>query len=372
MRCFFALILYLTVIFSLKSQTKSSENFISYIGIYQKFLSPIIGGNCPMYPSCSNFGLQAFTTFQPFTAFALTTDRLMRCNHDLKFYKKITWNDERFRFDSCQFLTTDNRLIKNQLFAYSDTTANPDLSFIKYLINEGLFINAITEIEKLIYYKKEINNRELYVNYLICLQNINKTNKAILEYEYFQPILKNDPVILSQIGELNSSISNYNIAISFYKKSNYFASDTFLINKNLLHIANEYCKLNQLDSAILNLNSITHTNFYYDKAMFNKQLIENQRNKKYKKLYVAGMLSVLPGVGYVYSKHYQTAFTSLLINSLMFYATYSSIKSKNYGMSALVGIFGFSFYIGNIFGSIKSVSRYNINLNNELVDKLKY
>jgi hypothetical protein len=40
-------------------------------------------------------------------------------------------------------------------------------------------------------------------------------------------------------------------------------------------------------------------------------------------------------------------------------ATYSSIKSKNYGLAALTGAFSVGFYVGNITGSIKSTKRYN-------------
>lgn len=71
------------------------------------------------------------------------------------------------------------------------------------------------------------------------------------------------------------------------------------------------------------------------------------------------MLSVIPGAGYAYTKQYQTAITSLLINSVLAYATYTCIKRDNYGMAALSGIFSLTFYFGNILGAGKSANRYN-------------
>jgi putative component of membrane protein insertase Oxa1/YidC/SpoIIIJ protein YidD len=65
-------------------KTESAAN--DYIGVYQKFIGGIRGQDCPMYPSCSNFGLKTFNEKSFITAFALTSDRLLRCGHDHKNY----------------------------------------------------------------------------------------------------------------------------------------------------------------------------------------------------------------------------------------------------------------------------------------------
>lgn len=49
---------------------------------FQKTLSRADGSRCPMYPSCSHYSRQAFEQNNPFTAWILTADRLLRCGRD--------------------------------------------------------------------------------------------------------------------------------------------------------------------------------------------------------------------------------------------------------------------------------------------------
>jgi putative membrane protein insertion efficiency factor len=62
--------------------------FVLLIRFYQIFISPTKGQQCPMYPTCSQFGLEAFNRFGPILGWVLTADRLHRCGHDLKYYKR--------------------------------------------------------------------------------------------------------------------------------------------------------------------------------------------------------------------------------------------------------------------------------------------
>ena len=88
----------------------------------------------------------------------------------------------------------------------------------------------------------------------------------------------------------------------------------------------------------------------------NYETINNFKILKEKNPTLSGIISIIPGAGYFYTGHKQTAVSAFVINSLLAYATFTNIKSKNYGMAILTGIFNLSFYIGNFQGSIKSVS----------------
>jgi len=59
------------------------------IRAYQKFISGISGLSCPMYPSCSRFGLTSVRKHGVFLGFLMMTDRLHRCGHDLFQYRKV-------------------------------------------------------------------------------------------------------------------------------------------------------------------------------------------------------------------------------------------------------------------------------------------
>ncbi len=62
---------------------------IFLVRAYQRFISDISGLSCPMYPSCSRFGLEAVKKHGVFLGFLMMTDRLHRCGHDLFQYRKV-------------------------------------------------------------------------------------------------------------------------------------------------------------------------------------------------------------------------------------------------------------------------------------------
>ncbi len=57
-----------------------SRLLIFIIRIYQKILSPYLGGNCRFYPSCSEYAVQAIHKYGPLQGTAKGAWRLLRCN----------------------------------------------------------------------------------------------------------------------------------------------------------------------------------------------------------------------------------------------------------------------------------------------------
>ncbi|HON32418.1 MAG TPA: membrane protein insertion efficiency factor YidD [Candidatus Syntrophosphaera thermopropionivorans] len=68
------------------------------VEFYQKAISPVKQQNCPMYPSCSNYGLEALEKYGLRGIF-YTVDRLNRCGHDLQYYIKVIVDDEIYFLD---------------------------------------------------------------------------------------------------------------------------------------------------------------------------------------------------------------------------------------------------------------------------------
>ena len=52
---------------------------LSFLRVYQVFLSPFFGGACKFYPSCSNYAYQAITRHGARRGFVLALRRLLRC-----------------------------------------------------------------------------------------------------------------------------------------------------------------------------------------------------------------------------------------------------------------------------------------------------
>jgi putative membrane protein insertion efficiency factor len=54
--------------------------FVYLIKGYQKFIGPLLPPSCRFTPSCSEYGVQAFTRYGVFKGFVKTCWRILRCN----------------------------------------------------------------------------------------------------------------------------------------------------------------------------------------------------------------------------------------------------------------------------------------------------
>lgn len=53
---------------------------VGVIRTYQWTIRPMIGANCRFWPSCSDYGIEAFRTHGALRGGALTARRILRCN----------------------------------------------------------------------------------------------------------------------------------------------------------------------------------------------------------------------------------------------------------------------------------------------------
>ncbi|MCX7121940.1 MAG: membrane protein insertion efficiency factor YidD [Gammaproteobacteria bacterium] len=54
--------------------------FLKLIRLYQLCISPFLGNHCRFYPSCSQYAVDALTSYSIFKALFLIAKRLIRCN----------------------------------------------------------------------------------------------------------------------------------------------------------------------------------------------------------------------------------------------------------------------------------------------------
>jgi len=346
-----------------------------YIKFYQKYISGIRGQECPMYPSCSYYGLKTFSETNFAEAFILTSDRLMRCGHDHGNYQ-LTLQKNGFKLlDFPPYTTPPKDLIyegNTYAFAYSDTNPDPEnLTFIKKLINQGYYQEALLEIMRTEFLLDDFDI-EIFINKVICLKALEEYENAIFEYETKCPIeYKQNPELLFQLASINYKLENFKQSfeldtMALSHSQNKFETAKLLSMKGLIN-AHQYKWNDSREDFGLLSDFPSHSTI----AQSSISILNETDRFKYKSPTFAGIISVIPGVGYAYSGHKQTAISAFLINGLLTYATYTSFKSENYGVGILTGIFNLSFYIGNIQGASKSATRYNNNLKKQIIDRLE-
>lgn len=376
----FSLLLLFTFFYvSLAKELQQKEGqqpaLTDYIDIYQKYISSIRGGSCQMYPSCSNFGMGAYRNYNPFYATFLTADRLLRCSHDQTNYNKIlTHSGVRLVDMPVPNSKKEQELLRNRskvvLYSALDTTDRG--KFITFLISKKYYREALLELNREIFYYPDITPVSQYLNFLVCKRVLNELEDAIFSYEnLFQEGIKLHPLILNEVGNLNYELGNFDNALMYYNRCISSSSDSIVRDKSILLKGLTFAsqkKWVESEQEFLTLSD--YSVYAYSKENCLNAL--HQRDAiRYKKPFVAGLLSIVPGLGYVYTGHRQTAISSVLINGLLAYASYSSYKSENYGMSALVSLFSVSFYLGNVSGSVKSAKRYNAKQDHNTVTKIK-
>lgn len=356
----------------LKKEASVTNDYISF---YQKYISGTRSTGCPMYPSCSNYGLKVFNERSLVTGFILTSDRLMRCGHEHGYYKSTLQDNGLRLIDYPSYDPAPKSLEykkEKPKFAYSDRDADSiDVKLIKKLINNAFYSEALIEIYRF-ELKNKTFNKEVFVNKIICFLALNKQEDAIYDYEMSCPQQeRNDAIIQFYISKSYLTIENWKQAIK-HSTIGLTHSEDLLLSSRLLSLkALAQAKNNYLDEAKATYTLLQENPMFSEHAINSIQFINTYKAFKPKSPKAAGFLSIIPGLGYAYAGHKQTGLSALILNGLLFYATYSNIKNENYGMAALTGIFNLSFYIGNIDGSIKSTRRYNLKAKTEMLKKLE-
>ena len=99
--------------------------------------------------------------------------------------------------------------------------------------------------------------------------------------------------------------------------------------------------------------------------------LEKIRHLKKKSPAVAGVLSIIPGGGFLYCGRYRDALISFLLNSSLILAAYQSFENDNNFFGGAISFVEAGFYTGNIYGSVSSAHKYNKQKQKEFIDNLK-
>ncbi|WP_205635813.1 membrane protein insertion efficiency factor YidD [Algoriphagus antarcticus] len=334
---------------------------------YRKTVSEIRPTNCPMYPSCSTYSEIAIEN-KGALGVILTTDRLLRCGHELNLYSTISYG----KYKDIELLgivdTLKEKKIENQ-FIYKDFSEDKDEQeiFFLHLVEKEMHREAILEYER--------------------MKFLNKENDYIfqVEYNYFRSLfaLGLYEKIVQEIPKNNFSTTpllNIKLSESYFKLENLTSAELTLaqiedpqfFNKKNEFLGYVYAHNQKYIEAKMVYEKISSDYVYIDYVSKNISILNELMLFKKKSRTLGGILSVFPGGGYFYSKQMTTGLTSLILNSLLAFATVSSFKQNNYGVGVLSGIVGSAFYFGNILGGVKAVDRYNSNFLDYNINKMKY
>ena len=338
-----------------------------YLNVYQKYLSGLNNTRCSMYPSCSNYAKMVFQDYSFPVAMVLTADRLTRCSHDLDAYLTTY----KFGFPAAIDFPPNQSIPEGVIVNYTNppvfvsnqtakdsTTISAD--FIVFLINQKNYQGALYEIDKSLFERSIGVNKDLFSYKLKCFEGLNLYKEGIFAFEESFPLeAKNNYCTLFNVAHLYDLIGDNQSSVGYYEK----AAQVFSSSQPYAHPFSElgklYVKQKRYDDARLAFKSKLAVDNNLDTYNTSIGIIGDIEAFKKKNKGTAMALSIIPGCGYFYTKQPKSAITALILNGVLGYASYTSFKSKNYGVGAILSVLSLSFYIGNIVGSGNSAVRYN-------------
>lgn len=226
--------------------------------------------------------------------------------------------------------------------------------FAQYLLRTNNYRLAAQEFERLAFLFPE--SSEFKISSIQAYRLNNENDKAFNRLQTLFP-----PDSLFTVPALAREYSWLSIKTQHFQR--------FSQNIESLNLPAEDKNFYQLSSMILNNQYIKADSFGLNLSTTNNYPLENLRRiaheaatMKMKKPGIAfGLSLAVPGLGKVYSGQWKDGLFSFLFTTAAMYQAYRGFH-KNGSKSAYGWIYaglGTGFYLGNLYGSIKSVHKYN-------------
>lgn len=252
--------------------------------------------------------------------------------------------------------------------------ADKQFEFAEHLFSNQEYASAISEYERFIYFFPEDDRIE---------PAMFRIGMAHFKSKRFQQAVNALKTLIEKYGRTDLSIRSYLMISESYAKLNAF--DAAIINlHNLITITGDE---NIQDEAYYRIGWFYIETASWEKAKnyFSKISAPNKNTYRLKRLAVdldkekiipqknprlAGVLSVIPGAGFLYTERYQDARIAFLLNGALMYAAYEAFDNNNDVLGGIITLVEFGFYTGNIYGAVSSAHKYNRTKTGRFIQKL--
>ncbi len=355
------------------------------IRLYRFLLRPALPWHsCRMYPSCSQYSYETFSRDTFIKSYLRTVDRLMRCGRDSGNYKKLYVNGRYLHIDiggggGNNATASNNRNAISICAEHRNTgiynvvrgnnpsgnkTADERLfAFANYLYMNRKYDKANLEYHRLIsYYPRSQYVIDAYWGLYYTYYQVGKLNEAVNALISIAD-RESRPEVLTDIYMLIAS--------------RYFELDKIKLSRQYLSLAidrspdeegREKAKMltaityageqNWKKSRFI-LSSILEDSAYRERVQELELLIGKGEDLKLRSPYLAGMMSIVPGLGYYYTGYRSAAVSTFIVNGLLLWGTYEAFNRNNRELGTVLGVCSAGWYAGNIYGAVVTTERAN-------------
>lgn len=238
-------------------------------------------------------------------------------------------------------------------------------SFADYLYLKEDYYRAITEFERVIFFYPD-HPHALKAKLKIALA-YQKGKKWDLALDYFRKITedyhdrKAGIEASYHIGETYCLKEDYPHAIGKFSSFIERYPEDDLTKKAQVMLGWCYLKNKSYERAIEEFGKVEAESPFYDTAAGLARDAGDFPTLPHKSPALAGILSIIPGVGQIYTGRIQDGVITLVLNGFFIWGAYEAFDHGNNVAGGILLMFESGWYSGNIYGAISGAHKYNRN-----------
>ena len=253
--------------------------------------------------------------------------------------------------------------------------SDKQFEYAEKLFSNGKYPQAIDEYNRFIhFFPKDIRVHRAQYNIGLAYYNSRQYEAAIESFQkLIHPSVKRELFIKAhwRMSESHIGLRQFGAAIIDLENLITLVDDRDIQEEAYYRIGWIYIETASFEKAKENFNKISADNrqkFQVDNlfAELKEPIQIPQKNPT-----TAGVLSIIPGAGYVYTERYRDAFIAFLINAAFAVAAYESFDNDLNALGTIIGVVGIGFYAGNIYGATTSAHKYNRRQTRNFIEDLK-
>ncbi len=253
--------------------------------------------------------------------------------------------------------------------------SDEQFKFAETYFNEGAFRQAIDEYRRFIYFFP--NDARTDTARFRIGQSYMKNNDFEKAINGFKELLNRSPKADLLVGsyrlisECHVRLRQYDAAVLNLENLMALVDDPDIKDETNYRIGWIYVETGSFETAREYFNRIRLGN----KTKYNMDHLFAELEKapliEKKSPVLAGTLSIVPGLGYLYCDRPRDALISFAVNGAMIYATYAAIDNDNPALGAILAFVELGFYSANIYGSATSAHKFNRRKKQDFIESLK-
>ena len=350
------------------------------VEIWQKDISKIYSGDgkrrCVFSPSCSQYAKESFEKYGFIKGAVLASERLERC-HACAFSYPYSRDKDGSLIDppyvkSTKFAPPEwiTSLYSPKLLGSSD---EEQWNFANHLFNEKNYQASFIEFERLIYfYPNSKFCEKAKIMKSVCLYYLQDRYGAIEQLEKLTESKNNKFAVAFLLSHIYSEIGQSAKAQELLDSVIKDTTDSKLSSIAYLKKGMIFFKDERWKEAEDCFSKIEYPE-YKEAVMFLKDKVNEGEPNSYKSPTLGGVMSaVIPGSGQIYAGRTKDGISSFLINLLLIGGSIKAFKDNENVTGVSLATVGSFFYLGNVFGGVSAVEKYNDEERKKIIEDTRY